>query len=408
MNDRISNIYIYLFIILFPFFCTGNTAHLFAKELAHLSTRIGRQDAVLLSDPKGRIIFAKNEGIPLVPASTLKIFTSLVALHYLGPEYKFKTEFYMDRDANLKIKGFGDPLLISEILLEVVDELSMRTDIDFKTINDLILDDSYFKSPVIIPGITSSYNPYDAPNGALCVNFNSVAFKRNKNDTYVSAEPQTPLLPFVLPRIHASSMHEGRIILSSNNNEITIYTGHLFSYFMKRKYAEFSGEIKTGTVQNKSDRLVLRYHSKYKLEQVVAKLLEHSNNFIANQLLIVAGAEQYGPPGTLEKGILAARSYAYDALKIDQFKMSEGSGISRKNRMSAKTLHKILRAFLPYHSLMPRTGKQLYKTGTLHGVHTRAGYIEDAKGELYSFVILVNTPGKPLEPIMDIILRTIE
>jgi D-alanyl-D-alanine carboxypeptidase/D-alanyl-D-alanine-endopeptidase (penicillin-binding protein 4) len=57
---------------------------------------------------------------------------------------------------------------------------------------------------------------------------------------------------------------------------------------------------------------------------------------------------------------------------------------------------------------MPRNGRQLYKTGTLHGVHTRAGYIEDAKGELYSFVILINTPGKSPEPIMDIILKAIE
>lgn len=409
MIARIVNIfYLYLFIISFSFFSIGNTTRLYAKELSDLSIPIGRQDAVLVSDPKGRILFSKNEDIPLVPASTLKILTSLVALHYLGPEYRFKTDFYMDRDSNLKIKGFGDPLLISEVLLEVVDELSMRIDIDFKKINDLILDDSFFKSPIIIPGITSSNNPYDAPNGALCVNFNSVAFKRNKHGTYVSAEPQTPLLPFVLPRINASSMNEGRIILSSNNSEITVYTGHLFSYFMKEKGAEPNSNIKIGTVQKERDRLVFRYLSKFTLEQVVAKLLEHSNNFIANQLLIVTGAEMYGPPGTLEKGVLAARSYAHNTLKIDHFKMLEGSGISKKNRMSAKNLYKILKAFLPFHSLMPRNGRQLYKTGTLHGVHTRAGYIEGAQGELYSFVILINTPGKSLEPIMDIILKAIE
>ena len=408
MNARIANIfYPFLSIILFSFFIIGNTTHLYAKEFTDLSIRIGQKDAVLVSDPKGRILFSKNEDIPLVPASTLKILTSLVALHYLGPEYRFKTEFYMDQDSNLKIKGFGDPLLISEVLLEVVNELSMRMDIEFKKINTLILDDSFFKSPIIIPGITSSYNPYDAPNGALCVNFNSVAFKRNKNGTYVSAEPQTPLLPFVLPRINASSMNEGRIILSSNNSEITVYTGHLFSYFMKKKSVE-PNNIKTGMVQKERDRLVFRYLSKFTLEQVVAKLLEHSNNFIANQLLIATGAEMYGPPGTLEKGVLAARSYARSTLNIDHFQMSEGSGISKKNRISAKNLYKILKKFLPFHSLMPKNGRQLYKTGTLHGVHTRAGYIEDAQGALYSFVLLINTPGKSPEPIMDIILKAIE
>ena len=56
------------------------------------------------------------------------------------------------------------------------------------------LDDTYFTQPLTIPGISSSSNPYDAPNGALCANFNTVFFKHSR-DGYASAEPQTPLLP---------------------------------------------------------------------------------------------------------------------------------------------------------------------------------------------------------------------
>ena len=255
---------------------------------------------------------------------------------------------------------------------------------------------------------TPSSSPYDAPNGALCVNFNSVAFKRKKNGTVVSAEPQTPLLPLVLPRIIKSNTNEGRINLSSNNRETTIYAGHLFSYFMKNKGIEPSGIIRTGKAQKDEGKLIFSYTSKFTLEQAIAKLLEHSNNFIANQLLIASGIQMFGPPGTLEKGVRAALTYARSTVKIDHIQMEEGSGISRKNRISSKNFYKILKAFQPFYSLMPRAGRQFYKTGTLTGVNTRVGYIEDTNGQLYTFIVLINTPGKSADRIMDIILEAIE
>lgn len=400
--------YPYLFTILFFLFSVGQTDALYAKGLTDLNKLIGRQDAVFVSDPQGRILFSKNKNLPLVPASTLKIFTSLVALHYLSPDYRFKTDFYTDQNSNLIIKGFGDPLLLSEILPDIVNELVMHIDFDLEKINDLVLDDSFFEYPIVIPGITSSYNPYDAPNGALCVNFNSVAFKRNKNGTYVSAEPQTPLLPFVLPRVKQSNMNEGRINLSANKREITMYAGRLFSYFMEKRGIKVNGVIKVDKVQKEKNNLIFSYISKFKLEQVIAKMLEHSNNFIANQLLIASGIQMYGPPGTLKKGVHAARTYARSILNIDNLHMEEGSGISKKNRISSINFYKILKAYQPFHSLMPRTGRQFYKTGTLNGVNTRAGYIADENGELYCFIVLINTPGKSPDRVMDIILNAIK
>ncbi len=156
------------------------------------------------------------------------------------------------------------------------------------------------------------------------------------------------------------------------------------------------------------DTLIYTYHSILTLEQVLKEMFEFSNNFIANQLLIAAGAKAYGPPGTLDKGIHAALTYAKNNLKIDNINVVEGSGISRRNLISAKSLYKILKVFEPYHSLMRRRGKALYKTGTLNGINTRAGYIENAKGELYCFVVLLNTPGKLSKPIMDMLLRNLK
>ena len=391
-----------LLLFLLPFV---KTTDLYCGKLVDLEHLIGDRDAVLVADPKGHIVFSKNVDIQLIPASTLKIFTALVAIHYLGPDYKFFTEFYIDRHSNLKIKGYGDPFLISETVVEMIHHLSMRLRAKYGIINDLILDDSYFGVPTVIPGVNTSYESYDAPNGALCVNFNTVNFKRNKNGVYVSAESQTPLLPFILSRVKASQMDHGRIVLSSQRNEITRYAGHLFLYFLKKEGIRANGSIRLGRVQKEADKLIYRYVSSFSLIQTLSKLLEYSNNFIANQLLITVGAKAYGPPGNLEKGVRAALIYAKNILEIDHVQIEEGSGISRKNQISARAFYKILNAFIPHYFLMRQTDKMYYKTGTLKGIHTRAGYIKKKNGELYPFVLMINTPGKSPEPMMDIIQR---
>lgn len=371
-------------------------------DLEHL---IGDRDAVLISDPKGHIIFSKNVDKKLIPASTIKIFTALAAIHYLGPDYKFFTEFYMDRHSNLKIKGYGDPLLISETVETMIHRLSMILYSEFNILNDLVLDDSFFDASTVIPGVNVSYEPYDAPSGALCVNFNTVNFMRNKNGVYVSAESQTPLLPFILSRVKASQMDHGRIVLSSQRNEITRYAGNLFLYFLKKEGIRLNGSLKLGKVQKGADKLIYRYVSSFSLMQTLSKLLEYSNNFIANQLLITVGAKTYGPPGNLEKGVRAALIFAKEILEIGHIQIEEGSGISRKNKISARDFYKILNAFIPYYFLMRHTDQMFYKTGTLKGIHTRAGYIKKKNGELYPFVLMINTPGKSPEPMMDIIQR---
>lgn len=357
---------------------------------------IGKQDALLITDPQGRVLFSKNVEKMLVPASTLKIFTALVALHYLGPDHRFVTEFYIDKDNNLKIKGYGDPLLISEVLLEISKSLCTK----INKIDDIICDDSYFAQPLTIPGVASSTQPYDAPNGALCANFNTVNFSRSKG-IFISAEPQTPLLPFALKRIKQSGQGKGRIVLSHNNNECTLYAGHLIKYFLENEGIKITGAVKTGSVQKSSDRLILRYISRRSLEEIISRILDFSNNFTTNQLLVAAGAKAYGSPGTLDKGVTAALSYAKDILGLKHTRIAEGSGISRKNRTSAKDMGKVLNAFEPYHSLMRHEGKEFYKTGTLIGINTRAGYIEKTKGQLYRFVVLLNTPGKSSVSIME-------
>lgn len=391
-----------LFLFSFLSIINGQSESLHAKNLNDLQDLVGSQDAVLVADQYGKILYSKNADKMLVPASILKLLTSLVAIHYLGPDYRFATEFYMDNHLNLGVKGYGDPLFISEILSDIAKHLRLK----IKSVNDIVLDDTYFKQPIIIPGRSLSFQPYDAPNGALCANFNTVYFKRI-DDSYVSAEPQTPLLPFVLKRLNESSNDQDRIIFSHEKNDIVLYAGHLLRFFLDKEGIKSIGKIKIEKVQKINDKLIYRYFSKFSLKQIIAKMLEYSNNFMANQILITSGAKAYGPPGTIDKGIMAALNYAKNVLKIEDITIVEGSGISRKNKVSAKTIYRILEEFEPYHHLMPHEDREFYKTGTLHGINTRAGYIENGRGDLHRFVAIVNTPGNSTKPIMDKILEEI-
>jgi D-alanyl-D-alanine carboxypeptidase/D-alanyl-D-alanine-endopeptidase (penicillin-binding protein 4) len=384
----------------------GTVCKTAAADLADLGSFIGPKDSILVAGPRGKILLAKHEDQPRVPASILKLFTSLVALHELGRDYRFTTEFYLDSRSNLKIKGYGDPLLISEIVAEISQSLAVGLN-PSPPINDLVVDDSYFTQPLTIPGITSSPEPYDAPNGALCVNFNTVFFKYTAAG-YASAEPQTPLLPFALKKIKASGLNQGRIVLSHAENDISIYAGKLFQYFLEKNGLTFLGTVKTDKVQPQTDRLIYRYVSKFNLEQIISKLLEYSNNFTINQLLISCGARVYGPPGTLEKGMAAARKYAAGVLDIHDMTLAEGSGISRKNKVSARRMDKILTAFAPFRHLMRREGNEFYKTGTLDGINTRAGYIQSQNDKWYRYVVMINTSGKSTEPVMQKLRQAIK
>jgi serine-type D-Ala-D-Ala carboxypeptidase/endopeptidase (penicillin-binding protein 4) len=390
---------VFLFVSGFFLMASVVTAHGFESFESH----IGDNEAILLAGPDGNILYSKNADQKMIPASTIKILTSLASFHFLGNEYRFKTEFYLDDHQNLVIKGFGDPLLISEAVEEIA---AMLAPLLLPAINDLLVDDSHFSQPLTIPGISSTSRPYNAPNGALCVNFNTVNFMQGPDPgTWISAEPQTPLLPFALHRIRQSGHQSNRIVLSHHQNDITLYAGHMFEYFLRKNGVNIHGEVQAGQVSKEKSRLILKYESRFTVEQVSRELLEFSNNFIANQLLIAMGAEKYGFPGNLQNGVDAVKSYAQTQLGIDQIAIAEGSGISRNNRICAKSMLKILEAFRPHYQLMRKEKNVFYKTGTLHGVSNLAGYIQNANGQLYPFVIFINRTGKSAMPLMEMLMR---
>jgi serine-type D-Ala-D-Ala carboxypeptidase/endopeptidase (penicillin-binding protein 4) len=121
---------------------------------------------------------------------------------------------------------------------------------------------------------------------------------------------------------------------------------------------------------------------------VVKKLLEYSNNFIANQVMLALGAHVHGPPATLDKGVQVLTRITADLPGWETANIAEGSGISRENRVTPAQMGTLLLAFMPHHELLRHSGTQYYKTGTLTGIRTRAGYFVGTDQRLYPFVIM--------------------
>ena len=383
-----------------------------AVKSRHSDNGIG----IILTNDKGAILYEKNIDRYFIPASTLKILTSLEAFHFLGENFHFHTDFFMDKQNNLKIKGYGDPFLNSEAVKSLCNDLgAVLKQKNKKKLNSIIIDDTFFAHDINIPGAGKSSNPYDAPVGALCANFNTVSFKYDKStNRFISAEQQTPLLPFVEKRVKASGLEKGRITLYCR--ESRFYAPLLIKYFLKLRGIHFINDtsnvsacqtsgIFPGHV-HKNDKKILTWISPYSLREIIQKLLRYSNNFIANQIFLHIGAKEFSPPATIEKGVHALTNYAENTLEIKKIKIDEGSGLSKNNRITPRGMAQLLFDFMPWHDLMKResdvikiklrglkkykvTMEEFYKTGTLKNVRTRAGYFK-INSRLYPYVIMVN------------------
>lgn len=376
-----------------------------ALSMKNIESGIGRGEALLVISEDGSIIASKNENDLLVPASTLKTLTSLCAIHYLGEDYIFPLKFHLRDKKDLVIEGFGDPLLVSEVIKKYCSEISgVLSSKGVKSIRNIITDDSYFGQGISIPGATpSSDQPYDAPVGALSANFNSISFKTEKG-RLLSLEPQTPLTKTAESIAKKSGLKSGRIPLPPDDKIITSYCGEIFGHYLKINGIKISGSILKGH-KKETDQLIHTAHSPYKLTEVISKLLEFSSNFMANQVFLSYAAKSQGAPANLEKGIKASKKYCQSELDIANLSISEGSGLSRQNRISAVDMEKILEAFQPFHLLMKKKGSVYFKTGTLDGVSARVGYIRSGSGEMLRFVIFMNSKGGNAESVLTMLRK---
>ncbi len=136
------------------------------------------------------LLVSINANEPMLPASTMKLVTTYAGLSMLGPDYRWKTTAYADGQldaqgvlhGNLYIQGTGDPKLVPEELIDLVDQIrkSGITGID----GALVLDKRYFDvSTRDLPAFDNDENaPYNVGPDPLLYAFKSLSFTLTPND----------------------------------------------------------------------------------------------------------------------------------------------------------------------------------------------------------------------------------
>ena len=352
-----------------------------AKETVASLTPAG---LVFVVDSAGNELVAQNADEPFVPASVTKIVTAWLALQVLGPDYRFQTRFYLDKNRVLYVRGGGDPFLVSEELALLAPQLVAA--IGKEPIKGIVLDASYYPASIRIPGIEDSKESYDALNSALAVNFNTINAIRNGNSVR-SAESQTPITPLAISQFRARGPKgRGRISLSQDPAVSLKYAGELIAAFIGQAGGTVKGPISTGSVPKGLEPIYVHQQSRT-LSEILVLLLMASNNYIANQVFLEIGGQRKGGPVSLEKSLQVANEILAANGLADAIHLEEGSGISRGNRFTARGLAKVLELFAPNAKLLRGHDGGLNKTGTLDGVRTLAGYANTSTHGQVRFVI---------------------
>ncbi|MCF8061519.1 MAG: D-alanyl-D-alanine carboxypeptidase [Deltaproteobacteria bacterium] len=346
--------------------------------------------AVMAVGADGRVLVSHRPDKPLVPASVLKIVTAAAAMEVLGPGYRFETLFRRTPEGDLVVSGRGDPHLVSEELERIAGALKSK---GLKRVRHVLLDNRYFEPGLVLHGTNRSLNPYDAYNGALCVNFNTICVRVDSRGSVKSAEPQTPLTDLACRAALDSGM-KGRVRLNlvASPEQCLLYAGELLQAFLREKGISVDGEVRRCEEDPEAFPRLYVHRSTWTLEELLEKMFRHSNNFMANQIFLAMGASRFGPPATPEKARCAVDRFL-KAAGIEGVHMEEGSGLSRRTRITARQMIRVLERFRPHRRLLEYGQRAWTKTGTLHDVKSLAGYLALETGGPVAFVILLNGEG---------------
>jgi D-alanyl-D-alanine carboxypeptidase/D-alanyl-D-alanine-endopeptidase (penicillin-binding protein 4) len=343
-----------------------------------------------VSDLQGNALEGCNLDTPYVPASILKVPTALAALSILGPEHRFKTRFYTDTQDNLYVQGFGDPMLTSEEIRDIFAALKLR---GLRQVNALYIDVSNFALEHQTPGSEFSNNPYDAPVGPVSVNFNSVPIRLTKTGLLSSGEPHTPFLPIMTDLAADCRPGSFRINLCPGSGDdadrrMARYAAELFRALQQEAGIPGQGEAGLKPAP-KNARLLYEHRSSKNLLELTSSFLKFSSNFISNLVYLAVGAEKFGWPATWAKADQAVQqelARQLGAKTAAALVHRDGSGLYRGDRVTARAMLAVLRAFRPYAWLLRRHGGVPGKSGSMKGVWNYAGYLADGR----PYVILLN------------------
>ncbi|HEX9277947.1 MAG TPA: D-alanyl-D-alanine carboxypeptidase/D-alanyl-D-alanine-endopeptidase [Casimicrobiaceae bacterium] len=398
-----------------------------------------------------RPLVSHRPGKPMNPASTMKLVTTFAALELLGPDYRWKTEAFADGplvgstlEGDLVLKGYGDPKITVEQFQALI--AALRATGLSNISGDLVLDRSYFATVAHDAAAFDAepLKPYNVGPDALLVNFKSVRFvfapSAAGDATDVRIEPaldnvalrSAPRLvagdcgdwrsalgaSFVNRANAAGATFGGRYAASCGERDWYValldhphYVLAMFARYWKEAGGTFAGGVREGRAPPGAKPIAtLQSPPLYDAVRDINKL---SNNVMARQLFLTLATTAHAPPATTAHATDAVRRWlAKRKLGFPELVMENGSGLSRRERIAAQSMARLLLAadasrvrgdFASSLAVAATDGtvrkrfvdddvadQALLKTGSLEGVRALAGYVLGPGDRRYVVVCFVN------------------
>jgi PBP4 family serine-type D-alanyl-D-alanine carboxypeptidase len=400
---------------------------------------------LVILDADGDVITSINGDKAFLPASNQKVLTAFAALERLGPDFQYETVLSSDLlptngvlESDLVVSGNGDPNISgrfangnpTEIFREWAAALRKAGLLHVR--GDLLVDDFRFDHEFYNPAWNTDHQYqywYSAQVGALNLNDNCLDLRflpgtigkrarmRVAPDTsYVNMRNKTTTDRHVKPvrvdlrRALGTNDFEIRGKISkrlkdwSYASHVTIHDPGLFFGTVLKEILISEGIAIDGNVMRDRDRLptapgrtVFHRHLS-PLKRDLPVILTRSQNLHAEVLLKAVGAS-LGTMGSVESGARVVEA-VLDQHSIPRagLRIADGSGYSRENRLSPKTLAFLLQraSQAEYFGLFRQSlavaatsgtlkrrfrstdlkGKLFAKTGYIKGVSTLSGYIQ--------------------------------
>jgi D-alanyl-D-alanine carboxypeptidase/D-alanyl-D-alanine-endopeptidase (penicillin-binding protein 4) len=273
---------------------------------------VSRSAAVAVELSTGKVVYARNARLPLIPASNEKLAVTYAALVALGPAYRIETQVLGlgEQDGaqwhgDLVLKGFGDPSLSSLGLRRLAAEVRGA---GIRVVTGRILgDESYFDAFRMGPG----WKPY---------------FFINES-----------------PPLSALTVDRGRY-LGRTSRTPALAAAVLFRKALTQAGVRVAGPARLGAVPPDAESYPVASLLSPPLSSILRFMDYESDNFTAEILLKQLGTLESGQ-GTTAAGALAVRRILGEyGVPMDGVRIADGSGLSRLNRLTAVTLVQMLRS----------------------------------------------------------------
>jgi D-alanyl-D-alanine carboxypeptidase/D-alanyl-D-alanine-endopeptidase (penicillin-binding protein 4) len=413
-------------------------------------TRGGEWGAMIVSLTRGDTLYEQNPDDMMQPASTMKMYTSAVALDHFGPDYTFRTPALRDGQVgpdgtltgNLYLRGSGDPSLSSRFWHDAqpMEELAKEiANAGIKKVHgDIVGDPGAFDEKLVPDGWKTSYlgAAYAARVSALSLNENLVwvVVQPSGGKAQVTLEPATTTIPVESSvtlsggssgRISASRRSDGTIAVRGSigrnsgplkyslvvDNPAMFTTGALRAALQKQGIT-VDGQTRIGTTPPTAVQVAAV--SSPPLAQIVGEMDRESINVVAELLFRATAHAALNQVGSAETGLAHLRDFMSTKVgtKPGVVNVSDGSGLSLNDSVTARSMvqllgfvHKaewgpVFHAALPVEGESgtlkrhgrgtPSRGNLHAKTGTTNTVAALGGYVTAKNGEVLAFSLIYN------------------